>query len=125
MLYFKVNSQLFTHRLDHYARWLYLLQVVIESLTLASDWNSYHFIYFISSLYLFGKRFTCKIQYPMQCCPIEIASQLYIFTPNSEDFEDFDDDFCDDFDYYFDDDNSDSASDINHYPNQKWAILRY
>ena len=130
MLYFKVSSQLFTHRLDHYAQWQYLLQVVLESLTYANDWNSHHFIYFTSSLYLFGKRFTCKIQYPEQCCPIEIMSLFYIFTPNSEDFEKDYDDFGDDFDDYFDyfdddDDNSDNAWDTPHYQNQKWAILRY
>ena len=109
MLYFKVSSQLFTHRLDHYAQWLYLLQEVLESLIYASGWNFHHFIYFTSSRYLFGKRFICKIQYLKQCCPIEIMSQLYIFTPKSEDFDE-DDDFGDDFDDYFDDDdNSDSA----------------
>ena len=50
--------------------------------------------------------------------------QLYIFTPNSEDFEKEDDDFGDDFgdyfdDYFEDDDNSDSSWDITHYQNQK------
>ena len=48
-------------------------------------------------------------------------NQLYIFTPQSEDFDEDDFDSVDDFDDYFDDDdNSNSAcQDTPHYQNQK------